>query len=124
MIQHNINIYLFNHLAHFLNQKILKKKKMSKLNNDILYLITKELQNDNKTLYSCLTVNKSWCEIIIPILWKDPWKAVKYKKKLLLNIIISHLPKESKNNLRSQRIYPWKILYQRPLFNYISFCKH
>src|SRR6266542_543601 len=93
------------------------------VNRDILYLTLKELQNDKKALFSCLTVNKTWCEIIIPILWRDPWKYLK-EKKLLLNVIISHLSDESRNNLKSQGvnfpIYP----YQRPLFNYISFCKH
>ena len=59
----------------------LKSKKMSKLNSrdSILYLIFKELQ-DEKTLFSYLRVNKTWCETIIPILWKDPWKYLKGKK--------------------------------------------
>ncbi|EXX66822.1 hypothetical protein RirG_120110 [Rhizophagus irregularis DAOM 197198w] len=56
---------------------------MSQLNTDILYLIFKELQYDKKSLVSCLRVNKTWCEIIIPILWKNPWDG---KKKLLLNM--------------------------------------
>ncbi|PKC58148.1 hypothetical protein RhiirA1_471414 [Rhizophagus irregularis] len=59
---------------------------MFKLNRDILYLVFEELQNDNKTLYSCLLVNKTWCEIIVPILWKNPWKC--QKEELLLNVII------------------------------------
>jgi len=51
---------------------------MSNLNKDVLYLMFEELQNDEKTLYSCLLVSKTWCEVIIPILWKNPWK---YDKK-------------------------------------------
>ncbi|RIA84520.1 hypothetical protein C1645_879878 [Glomus cerebriforme] len=96
---------------------------MSKLNRDILYLIFEELQNDKRSLSSCLSVNKIWCEIIIPILWKNPWKYLKHKEKelLLLNVIISHLSDESKNNLKSQG---WTNSYQRPLFDYISFCRH
>ncbi|RIA80098.1 hypothetical protein C1645_882354 [Glomus cerebriforme] len=105
---------------------------MPKLNGDILYLIFQELQDDEKTLYSsCLSVNKIWCEIIIPILWKDPWKFLKEgKEKLLLNVIISHLSDESKNNYSSQNINPFNLFnlftksYQKPLFNYISFCRH
>ncbi|RIA81213.1 hypothetical protein C1645_881731 [Glomus cerebriforme] len=98
---------------------------MSKLNSDVLYLIFKELQNDKKSLCSCLSVNKTWCEIIIPILWNNPWKYLKNrsKKLSLLNIIVSHLSKKSRDNLFQR----FKILtnsYQRPLFNYISFCKH
>jgi hypothetical protein len=44
---------------------------MSKLNRDVLYLIFEELKNDKKTFHSCLLVNRTWCEMIIPILWKD-----------------------------------------------------
>ncbi|GBB91003.1 hypothetical protein RclHR1_01810006 [Rhizophagus clarus] len=97
---------------------------MSKLNKDIIYLIFKELQYDKKTLQSCLSVNKIWCEIIIPILWKDPWKYLgKGNDKLLLNVIFSHLSKESRDYL-SRRLNFFTNSYQKPLFDYISFCKH
>ncbi|EXX53059.1 uncharacterized protein OCT59_029381 [Rhizophagus irregularis] len=92
---------------------------MCKLNRDILYLIFKELQDDKKTLISCLTVNKIWCETTVPILWKNPWKFLK-GKKLLLNVIISHLSDESRNSLSINYL----INYQKPFFNYIRFCRH
>ena len=88
---------------------------MSKLNSDVLYLIFKELQDDKKTFLSCLTVNKIWCETIIPILWRNPWKYLK-GKKLLLNVIISCLSDESRNNLMSQGVDLLTNPYQRPLF--------
>ncbi|CAB4435110.1 unnamed protein product [Rhizophagus irregularis] len=98
---------------------------MSKLNRDVLYLIFEEFQDDENTLHSCLLVNKTWCEIIIPILWKNPWKNLKREKeKSLLNVIISHLSGESKNNLKNLGINFLENLYQKPLFNYISFCRH
>ena len=53
------------------------------LNRDVLYLIFEELQDDKQTLHSCIFVNKLWCEIIVPILWKDPWKYVGINEKLL-----------------------------------------
>src|SRR5438046_1302425 len=63
-------------------------KKMSKLYGDVLYLILQELQDDKITLHSCLLVNKTWCEMVIPILWKNPWKNLKREnEKLLLNVI-------------------------------------
>ncbi|GBC05008.1 hypothetical protein RclHR1_00060021 [Rhizophagus clarus] len=101
---------------------------MVKLNNDILYLVFKELHDDEKTLYSCLTVNKTFCEIIIPILWKDPWKYFLrtwkcQKLKLLIKVIISHLSDEAKNEL-SKDIHFLKDSYKKPLINYIEFCKH
>ncbi|CAB5217449.1 unnamed protein product [Rhizophagus irregularis] len=100
---------------------------MSKLNTDILYLIFEELQYDKDTLYSCLLTNKICCEIIIPILWKNPWYQLNSnnKKSLLLNVIISHLSDESKNKLKNQGInFLETTLNQKPLFDYIKFCKH
>jgi hypothetical protein len=99
---------------------------MSKLNEDVLNLIFKIFHSDNKTLYSCLLVNKSWCETVIPILWKDPWKnLIGEKEELLLKVIISHLSDESRNKLNSQGIdFLTNSNIIKPLFNYISFCKH
>ncbi|PKY42644.1 hypothetical protein RhiirA4_456477 [Rhizophagus irregularis] len=97
---------------------------MSNLNNDILYLIFEELQDDDNSLYSCLLVNKTWCETTVPILWKDPWKRLKNgKERSLLNVIISHLSKESRNNLGQHFDFLIES-YQNSLFNYISFCRH
>src|SRR6266498_3907399 len=94
---------------------------MSKLNRDILCLIFEELQDHKRALLSCLLVNRTWCEIIIPIFWKNPWKYLKWwGETSFLNVIISHLSDESRNNLS-------EILtnsYKRPLFDYINFCKH
>ncbi|RGB31835.1 hypothetical protein C1646_763607 [Rhizophagus diaphanus] len=104
---------------------------MFRLNRDVLHLIFQEIKDDKKTLYSCLSVNKTWCEIIIPILWNNPWKYINKncehrKKKILLNIIISHLSNEIKNNLKNQGIdFLTTNSYQKPLlFNYINLCKH
>ncbi|RGB33215.1 hypothetical protein C1646_761993 [Rhizophagus diaphanus] len=98
---------------------------MLKLNNDILYLIFNELQDDKKALYSYLTVNKTWCETIVPILWRNPWNWKHLKgRKLLLKVIISHLSEESRNNLKIQEIDFLTNHYQKPLFNYIRFCRH
>ncbi|RIA87044.1 hypothetical protein C1645_828334 [Glomus cerebriforme] len=96
---------------------------MSKLNRDVLYLIFKELKYDTETLRSCLSVNKIWCEIVVPILWKNPWNSIKCGKEKLLSVIISHLSDKSRKNL----IQHFNFLinsYQKPLFDYISFCRH
>ncbi|CAG8742961.1 14119_t:CDS:1, partial [Rhizophagus irregularis] len=94
---------------------------------DILYPIFEELQYDIKSLASCLRVNKTWCEIVIPILWRNPWEHLTFKKKkLLLNIIISHLSDEARTNLNQHFSFISFITkpHKRPLFNYISFCRH
>jgi hypothetical protein len=102
---------------------------MAKLNRDILYLISKEFHNDNRTIYSCLLVNKTWCEVIVPILWKNPWKYVysehkKRLRKLLVDVIISHLSDEKINKLKNLGYHFSNYLYRKPLFDYVSFCKH
>src|SRR5438034_4068147 len=100
---------------------------MSKLNRDVLYFIFESFQDDKKTLHTCLLINKTWCEIIVPILWRNPWKFLKKEKeKMLFNIIISHLSDELKNNLKIQSNNNNILInsYKRPLFNYIRFCRH
>ncbi|GBC06328.1 hypothetical protein RclHR1_06770011 [Rhizophagus clarus] len=94
---------------------------MPKLDRDVLYLIFEELQDDKRTLRSCLLINKTWCETIIPILWRNPWRynLNTEEEKLLSNVITSHLSNKSKN------ILDLHIKYQKLLFNYIDFCnKH
>ncbi|GBC05006.1 hypothetical protein RclHR1_00060019 [Rhizophagus clarus] len=99
---------------------------MTKLNRDILYLILEELQDNKRTLYSSLTVNKTWCEIIIRILWRNPWKYLinGFKEFSFFVVIVSHLSEESKNELKFQGVDLPTASSQTLLFNYISFCRH
>ncbi|GBB83142.1 hypothetical protein RclHR1_00010024 [Rhizophagus clarus] len=98
---------------------------MVELNMDIIYLILKELKNNKKAFCSCLLVNKSWSKIIIPFLWKNPWKYLEKaeNEKLFLNVIISHLSDDSRDKLIQHTNF-LKSSYRKPLFDYISFCKH
>src|ERR1043166_1805814 len=98
---------------------------MSKLNKDILFLILKELKNDRKSIYSCLLVDRTWCEATVPILWKNPLKfcPTVFTMNMLFNVIILHLSKESMDILKNQKV-SFTEIYQRPLFNYISFWKY
>src|SRR4051794_34918131 len=109
---------------------------MTKLNKDVLFIILEELISDKnwikssilteiekKSLHSCLFVNKLWCETVVPILWGNPWKFVN-DNKLLFNVIISFLSKESRNFLSSQGINLFPTLHEHPLFDYISYCKY
>ena len=55
---------------------------MPRLNKDILFLIFEELQDDSKSLFSCLMVNRLWCETVIPVSWRNPWcYNMKYSNK-------------------------------------------
>jgi hypothetical protein len=102
---------------------------MSKLNKDVIFLILRELKDDNKSIYSCLFVNRTWCKMTVPILWNDPTRRFRSYPtddvcNMLLNVILLHLSEESKVNLKNQGINLFIETYQRPLFNYISFWKH
>ena len=79
---------------------------MSKLNKDILFLIFKELQDDSKSLFSCLMVNRLWCETVVPILWRNPWHYdINYSSKSYLFATIAfYLPNEIKETLTRQGI--------------------
>ncbi|UZO06748.1 uncharacterized protein OCT59_027057 [Rhizophagus irregularis] len=61
---------------------------MVRLNKDILYSLFEYLEDN---LYSCLLVNKTWCEIIVLFLWKDPWNGLVYVRSemILLNNVKS-----------------------------------
>ena len=74
---------------------------MSKLNKDILFLLFKKLREDSKSLFSCLMVNKLWCETAVPILWRNPWcYDINYSNKIYLFITIaSYLPDDIKEFL-------------------------
>ncbi|GBB87122.1 hypothetical protein RclHR1_13580002 [Rhizophagus clarus] len=97
---------------------------MKEINFDCIIHIINELRNDKKTLYSCLLVNKKWCNIVVPILWKyHPWNIYGSKRKLY-NIILSFLPSTTKNILLNIEIkLPSTILTKPPLFNYLSYCE-
>src|SRR6266498_63563 len=101
--------------------------KMSQLNRDILFLLFEELQDDSKSLFSCLLVNRLWCETVVPILWRDPWRfkdSVNYQKKSSLYYIITFsLSNDIKEFLTSQGTQLFPISHQSLLFDYLSFCR-
>src|SRR2546423_14004728 len=98
---------------------------MLSLNKDVLFLVIEGLQNDRKSLHSSLLVDRTWCEITIPLLWKNPWKFCPINSTesiLLFNVILSHLSEESRENLKQFDLFA--VTQQQPLLNYISFCRY
>ncbi|GBB83352.1 hypothetical protein RclHR1_10080005 [Rhizophagus clarus] len=69
-------------------------------------IIMNNLQNDVNTLYSCILVNRRFCRIFIPILWKNPFKFVKKEKKLIeiFNTLIHCLELTDKQQLITERL--------------------
>src|SRR3954466_14840246 len=96
------------------------RKIMPKLNDDILYAILQELQDDKKTICSCLSIY-TLHKLAISIVWKDPWKYLKKgREESLLIVLISHIPDNSRDYLGPHLT----ILIKKPLFDYVSHCKH
>jgi hypothetical protein len=96
------------------------------LNKDILFLIFEELQENSKSLFSCLMVNRLWCENAIPILWRNPWcyNAIDYSNKSSLFIIIAHyLFDNIKKFITNQKIQLPLAIQQSLLFDYLSYCR-
>jgi hypothetical protein len=73
---------------------------MSKLNKVIIFLISKELQYDFKSIYSYLFINKTWCEMSVPILWCDPKDILIETKKH----VIFYLMYITTNNLGLEEV--------------------
>jgi len=98
---------------------------MFELNKDILFLIFKELQDDSKSLFSCLMANRLWCETVVTILWKNPWHYnINYKDKGYLFVIIaSYLSNDIKEFLTRQGIQLSSVSHKSLLFDYLSFCR-
>src|SRR3954451_21148274 len=56
--------------------------------------ILEYLYDDTNSLHSCLLVNRNWCEITIPILWRNPFGRDLSSNhfRLLVNTYVSRIP--------------------------------
>ncbi|RGB30145.1 hypothetical protein C1646_765731 [Rhizophagus diaphanus] len=95
---------------------------MEQINLDCLILIFNIFEYDKKSLHSCLLVNKKWCNIVVPILWRK--YALQSINEKHCNVLLSFLPYSSKKLLLDNDIkLPSSTLSKFPSFNYISFCR-
>jgi hypothetical protein len=92
---------------------------MPQLTNDCLNDIIEYLENDQATLYSCILVNRIWCDISIRIFWKNVhnYSISNY------NTLVACLPKKSKKILYDNGIVILPPTSDPPMFNYATFCK-
>ncbi|GBB85176.1 hypothetical protein RclHR1_11730001 [Rhizophagus clarus] len=78
-------------------------------------------ENDKKTLYSFLFVNRFWCKIIIPLLWKYPFSITSKGKEI--KTLSSLLNEEEKLEIIKEGfILPPKD-FSLILFNYASYIR-
>ena len=88
----------------------------TRLPPELLTETFKHIENDYKTLYSCILVNKQWHNINIPTLWRNPLYSLNSIK-----ILINCLLKEDKDSLTSIEL-TFKLLKKPPSYNYARFC--
>src|SRR3954451_9834654 len=98
---------------------------MPKLNKDILFLLFEELREDSKSLFSCLMVNRLWCETVIPVLWRNPWNydINYYHNTSLYYVITFYLPDDIKEFLTKLVIQLPPVSRQSLLFDYLFLCR-
>ena len=90
---------------------------------EISTYIIQNLHNDFNTLYSLTLVNRFWCRLAIPLLWKDPF-SIKYKKDStfrLLGTYFLSLNEDDKSKFKELNLHEFDSNFQKPLFNYPSF---
>ena len=114
-----VYVYHVHHRVFVIRSFFLKFKhfiKMSQLTTDCLEEIFEYLENDTFTLYSCLLVNRIWCNISVRILWRIIRDY---------NVLITCVPDESKEILyKNEIIFSTSSTSKPPIFNYASFCKY
>ncbi len=94
---------------------------LPEITNDIIQY----LQNDLKSLYSCVLVNRLLCRIATPILWEDPFSVIcqdGYPYNLL-NTYLSFFNENDQTKLKDFGIIINSPSFKKPLFNYPSFIK-
>jgi hypothetical protein len=101
---------------------------MSKFSIDILFLIFEELQDNFPSLFSCLMVNRLWCEAVVPILWRNSlsYNIIVYRKRsrsCLFFIISCYLIDDIKEFITEQGIQLPSCSNQSLLFDYFTFCR-
>src|SRR4051812_49319177 len=83
--------------------------------NDIIREITSNIDpTDINTLYSCLLINRVWCEHIIPSLWKNPFDTIKKNPRKLISTYFNFLDEQIKSITGTQS-------YKNTLIKYPSY---
>lgn len=73
-----------------------KRKFPPNLPLDCIVEILEYLRNDKKTLFSNLFVNRTWCQLIIPLLWYRPFEIRNKENIKIIDTLILCLSKREK----------------------------
>src|SRR5688572_8305274 len=103
--------------------------KVKQLTEDCVNGILEYLADDKTTLYSCLYANRTFCNSVVPILWRNPWinSLIFYDDtifwKFIGKTILKCLPKDSKDYLHKKGLRLNPSILGKPLFSYVSYCQ-
>ncbi|GES82536.1 hypothetical protein GLOIN_2v1696354 [Rhizophagus clarus] len=89
--------------------------------------IFESIYDDYKTLYSCLLVNRLFCKIAVPVLWRNTWYFGydDHVIKSLSGTYFSCLTDESKELIKNNNNIDISPPTQHsPLFNYTEYCQY
>ncbi|CAG8622003.1 10964_t:CDS:2 [Rhizophagus irregularis] len=79
--------------------------------------------SETKDLYSCLMVNRFWCTVVIPYLWKYPFNIAGTSKErcnMITRTYLSCISEDSRKKLINVGINMSEFP-RKPLFDYISY---
>jgi hypothetical protein len=79
--------------------------------------------SETKDLYSCLMVNRFWCTVVVPYLWKYPFKIAGTSKErcnIITRTYLSCISEDSRKKLINVGINMSEFP-RKPLFDYISY---
>src|SRR5687767_10134418 len=108
------------------------------LPTDCLYQIFQNLEKDQKSLYSCILVNRLWCATSIEFLWSRPFQFLYScsnpgscdefmrieRSSKLIKIYLSCLSEKEKMLLMENKVRLPLSVQQKPLFDYAGFIKY
>ncbi|EXX71374.1 uncharacterized protein OCT59_001574 [Rhizophagus irregularis] len=93
------------------------------LTADCIYEIIQYVIHDIKTLYSCVVLNQDYCQVVVRILWRNPFKYIKQdetKKALIFRTYFSCLDDQEKEQITAF-FHNSVIDFPKPFINYPSF---
>ncbi|KAG9299373.1 hypothetical protein G9A89_014021 [Geosiphon pyriformis] len=105
------------------------------LPNECLFEIYKCLADDRRSLYKCLSANRTWCKNVVPLLWRETFHYFGERKTLapvrvpirpaivkLVDKYVTFLSLEAKVRLNKAGI-PIPLVNYKPTFDYPSFLR-
>ncbi|KAF0488814.1 hypothetical protein F8M41_022179 [Gigaspora margarita] len=87
---------------------------------ELMEKILNNLDKEIHSLYSCALVSRHWCEMSIPIIWRNPFSDYPFEPTFI-SIYISSFEDPEDDVKSILKEYGININFQTPLFRYVRF---